>query len=280
MFRILCGAFTLAYFCVRAPIFFELADRSATSFTGVGLWAFRDAPLPPSIPLLLLFLVITSGIVATLGLGYRVTAPCFALAALLLTSYRSSWGQLLHFENLFTLHLLVLAFSPAADVWSLDARRRAPVRRERGVYGFPLALSALIMIITYVLAGIAKVRYGGVGWLTGDTLQNHIAYSAARLELLGGSASPLAAPMIERAGLLSWFAALTIGIELAAPLALLGSRASCWWVAAAWSLHVGVMASMYIVFPYPLFLVAFAPLFDLEHLGFAVTKRYRATRSY
>jgi hypothetical protein len=40
------------------------------------------------------------------------------------------------------------------------------------------------------------------------------------------------------------------------------------WVVAAWLLHAGVAALMFVVFPYPLFLVAFAPFFRLERLPF------------
>ena len=49
-------------------------------------------------------------------------------------------------------------------------------------------------VVTYVLAGLAKLRIGGVDWLVGDTLRNHVAYSAVRLEVLGARPSPLAAP--------------------------------------------------------------------------------------
>lgn len=283
VFRILCGTFTVSYFAVRSPAFTSLADRSPTSFDGVGVWALRDAPLPPALLLLLLAVVIAAGGAATLGYRYRATAPVFAFAVLLLTSYRSSWGQLLHFENLFVLHLLVLAFAPAADVWSLDVRRRPPaqrLQRDAHAYGYPLALSAVIVIITYVLAGIAKLRYGGVEWIDGDTLQNHIAYSAARLELLGGSPSPLAAPLVEQARLLPWFAAVAVATELTAPIALVGPRSRRWWVAAAWLLHVGIMGSMFIVFPYPLTLVAFAPLFELEWLAVPMRRRFQHRDTY
>jgi len=50
-------------------------------------------------------------------------------------------------------------------------------------------------------------------------------------------------------------------------VALLGGRPRNVWVAAAWLLHAGVAALMFVVFPYPLFLVAFAPFFRLERLG-------------
>ena len=58
-------------------------------------------------------------------------------------------------------------------------------------YGGPVRLAAGVTVLTYVLAGVAKLRLGGLGWMVGDTLRNHVAYSAARLDLLGGTPSPL-----------------------------------------------------------------------------------------
>jgi hypothetical protein len=37
-------------------------------------------------------------------------------------------------------------------------------------------------------------------------------------------------------------------------------------VIAAWSMHVGILAFMLIGFPFPLLLVAFAPLYRIERL--------------
>ena len=156
---------------------------------------------------------------------------------LLLTTYRSSWGQLLHFENLVVLHLLILAVAPAADAWSLDARRTGGRRRDPTTYGLALQLACLCVVTTYVIAGIAKLRLGGLEWALGDTLRNHIAYSAVRLDLLGGSGSPFAGVVVRNAWILPPVAALSVLIELAAPMALVGPRLRNVWVAAAWSMH-------------------------------------------
>jgi hypothetical protein len=50
------------------------------------------------------------------------------------------------------------------------------------------------------------------------------------------------------------------------------------WVVAAWLLHAGVAALMFVVFPYPLFLVAFAPFFRLEQLPFVRGSADQRTR--
>ena len=65
------------------------------------------------------------GVAFMLGYRYRWCAPVFAIALLWITSYRSSFGMKFHTENLLVLHILLLAFAPAADACSLDARRGA-----------------------------------------------------------------------------------------------------------------------------------------------------------
>jgi hypothetical protein len=127
-----------------------------------------------------------------------------------------------------------------------------------------------VTVLTYVLAGVAKLRIGGLEWMDGETLRNHIAFSAARLDVLGGTPSPFVEPLLGMAWLFTPFAIATVVIELAAPVALLGGAARNVWVASAWLMHAGIAALMFVVFPYPLALVAFAPLFELERLVDAV----------
>lgn len=265
-FRICVGVFVVVYLTVRFPVFWALADKPASSFAGVGPLGWLDRPVPGPVVRSTLLAALASGIALLLGYRYRVAAPAFAAAVLLLTAYRSSWGQLLHFENLFVLHVLLLAVSPAADTWSLDARRAGPRRRDPVTYGFILQLACVAVVATYVIAGIAKIRLGGFEWATGDTLRNHIAYSAVRLDLLGGDGSPLAGVVVRNSWMLPPMAAVSVVIELAAPVALLGGLFRNIWVASAWAMHVGILALMLVGFPYPLFLVAFAPFFALERL--------------
>ena len=64
----------------------------------------------------------------------------------------------------------------------------------------------------------------------------------------------------------SWAGVVVIALELGAPIALLGGRVRTIWVAAVWLMHALIAATMFIVFPLPLFGVAFLPLFDAERL--------------
>lgn len=266
MLRILTGAFTLVYLLARLPVLVQLTERTS-GFDGVGLAMLLSGPVPDAVILSTIGLTIVSGAAFALGWHFRWLGPVFAVGFLALGSYRGSWGQLLHFENLIALHLIVFSVAPAADRWSMDARagRRSP-RPEATAYGWPIALAALVVAITYVITGIAKLRYGGIEWITGDTLRNHVAYSAARLDLLGGDPSPFAGWTVGASWAWTPAAAFSVIVELAAPVALIGGRVRTVWVIAAWTLHAGIAAMMFIVFPYPLFLVAFAPFYRVERL--------------
>jgi hypothetical protein len=271
-FRIALGVFIAGYLTIRIGVFVELGARSPSRFEPVGIFRLIDEPLGGLVNDMALAAALLLGIAFTAGWRFRIGGPLFALALLVVTSHRSSWGQLLHFENLMVLQAFVVGFSPAADAWSADARRAAVSDRPIDTspvgdrYGFALLAASVIVVVTYVIAGIAKLRYGGLEWAAGDTLRNHIAYSATRLELLGGWASPAARWAIDASWVLPPMAALSVLIELAAPLALLGGRWRNTWVSAAWLMHVGIYALMLVGFPSPLFLIAFAPMFPLERL--------------
>lgn len=274
MLRILTGVFALAYLLVRLPVFLQLGDRRS-GFDGVGLATLLGRPVSSAVIDATIAVTALTGIGFAAGWRFRIIGPLFALGMLALGSYRGSWGQLLHFENLMVLYLVIVALSPAADVWSLDARRRHRTAGPDGVpvppvessaYGWPIALASVALVTTYVIAGIAKLRYGGLDWVVGDTLRNHVAYAAARADLLGGTASPLAGWAVRLDRLWPLVAAGTIVIELGAPVALLGGRLRTGWVVATWLMHLGILAFMLIAFPFPLFLVAFAPLYRIERL--------------
>jgi hypothetical protein len=166
--------------------------------------------------------------------------------------------------------VLVVGLAPAADRWSFDARRAAAASRpDPGDgpdvrYGWPLRLAALVTALTYVVTGVAKLRYAGGGWLGGDTLLHQVAFDNARKKVLGAPYSPLASTFAGHPGLFRPMGPLTLAVELGAPVALLGRRWALGWTTAAWVLHVGILALMAIGFPYPLSLVAFAPAFRCE----------------
>lgn len=269
--RILIGAFSTVYLAIRLPNLLGLADLGG--FQPTGLATLLSAPLPAGLVTAQALLAVALGLAFTLGLAYRVTGPAFALALLWVLTYRNSFGMIFHTENLTVAHVLVLGGSRAADTWSLDARRAArrgrPAPGPASIYGWPVRLLALVTIVAYLLAGVAKVRLSGFNaWAASDLLRNYIAYDNLRKLMLGDWYSPFGAWLIGQAWIFPPLAYVSLLMELLAPLALVGPRLALGWAWLAWSFHAGVLAIMAIFFPYPLSGLAFVPLFAPERLWF------------
>jgi hypothetical protein len=258
--RIAVGSFALAYLVLRLPELAAVARLPAASFAQVGIARLLPAPLPPA-------LVVAIGLAAcallaafTAGVAYRVTAPLAALALLWTCTYRSSWGQLFHTEDLLVLHVIALACAPAADAWALA---RTPAQPAAAGYGWPIRLLAVLTCATYFVAGIAKLRLAGMGWLSGAQLGDQIAVDNLRKALLGDGTAPLASWMLGHPVVLAAGAVIALTVELAAPIALLGGKIARAWTVGAWLFHVVVVLTMWVVFPYPLLAVPFLPLIVL-----------------
>lgn len=262
--RILLGGYALGYLLSRFGALTNVVRFHAVEFVPVGPTTLIGAPLQAPWVFLGVALAIALGTAFFLGFRFRFTGPAFALALLWVTAYRNSWGMKFHVENLMTLHVILLAGSRAADDLSLDARRTSPAIEDHGRYGWVMRALCVVTVITYALAGIAKLKLAGGAWLHGDFLRAEMAHDNLRKLELGSTYSPLGAWLVAFSwpfGALAW---LTLVLELGAPLALLGGRVALAWAALAWSFHLGVAALMVIIFPYQLFGFAFLPLFAVE----------------
>lgn len=257
--RISVGVYAVGLVLGRGPSQLDLA-RAGFGWDPVGVWTPLDSPPSSGVVAALGLVALASSAAVVLGWRHRVTGPVSFVAVLLWGTLASSWGHLFHSDNLVVLHLAVLAWFPAADAWSLDARRgRARDDGPSGTYGWAVRLAAIATAVTYVVAGLAKARLGGWDWLDGETLRGLVAHDNLRKELIGAPSTPLAGPVVRQAWLFAPLALATFAVELGAPLALLGRRAARWWTAAAWLFHVGIVALMTVSFLYPLTLLAFVP---------------------
>jgi hypothetical protein len=318
--RILVGTYAAVWAVVRLPAHIGHVDQSPDRWHPVGLLAPFGAPLAAAVVVALAIAAPALGAAFAAGWRYRVVGPATALVMLAVATLDSAWGQVFHTENLMVLHLVVLAAAPgAAACLSLPGGRRtraadgrAPAadgdrtaaRRDRtaagrepaddGRFGWPVRLAALVVVLTYTIAGLAKLRIGGLDWLDGDTLRNLVAHDNLRKALLGDRHSPIGTRLVAHAWAFPPLAVATLAVELGAGVALLGGpvdtetapgqasraarrrflhRCRTTWVVAAWLFHVGVLALMAVLFAYPLSGVAFAPFFRLERLADGVRDR-------
>lgn len=252
--RILIGGYALVYLIVRMYEIYQVSKYPASHFAPIGVVRILDTPLPSWLVLAVAIAtcIALAGMVA--GRAYSIVAPLAALGLLWTLSYRNSWGMVFHTENLLVLHVIALAVCPRDKAW-------------------PVKLMAALTVLTYMLAGIAKLRIAGVAWVDGEVLRNQIAVDNLRKALLGDSVAPLAQLFLEHPAPLDIFSVLSLGLELGAPLALLHRRLGYVWAITAWAFHLGVVLLMNIWFPYPLFGFAYLPLLPAEKIIAMTTTR-------
>lgn len=264
--RIITGGFALVYIVVRAGHLTGYAHFPDHDFAPVGVAALLGAPLPPVLTYVIYAVSVITGGAFVAGAHYRWTGPLFAAGFLWLTTYRNSWGMIFHQDNLVALHLLILALAPASRAWAFDAQRRPTSPAPAGRFGWPVRAMCWATVVSYVLAGIAKVKNAGWAWSDGDVLRTHVAYDALRKLELGGMHSPLGAWSVQFETPFVILGFMTLVLELGAPLALLDRRVRTAWVLGIWSFHLGVIALMAITFAYPVSGCAFASFFAVETL--------------
>ncbi|MBT8248190.1 MAG: HTTM domain-containing protein [Acidimicrobiia bacterium] len=264
--RILVGLYATVFVAIRTFHWLDVARLPVRRFDPVGVLGGLGGPLSPSTVAGLSGMALLTAVAFTLGWRFRWVAPVFASLLLVLTTHGNSWGQILHTENLLVLHVIILAFSPA-DVAFAVGRRQPSDDTPRHDYGWALRIMTLVVVIAYVIAGLAKLRNGGFDWLTGDVLRNQVAHDNLRKILLGDIYSPVGAWLVQCAWLFPPMAIASVLVELGAPVALLGDRWKKAWAGAAWAFHVGVLAFMAILFPYPISGIAFVSMLPVERLA-------------
>lgn len=258
--RALVGVYVAIWTTVRAPHLLSTSDLDAERFDPVGPLAWADTPLPDVVILLAVVLTVPAAVLMAMGRNVRLSSTVGAIGFLLATTYRNSWGVVFHTENLVALHLGVLA----AATWTRGRRAE-----------WAVDAMAVATVATYFLAGVAKLRIGGMDWLSGDVLRHQIAFDNVRKDLVGDVSSPLAGWSLRQGWLLGPSAVLTMVVELGAPFALLSRRVAIVWAGAAVAFHVAILALMAIVFPYHLLAIGLAPLLPVERLG-ATVERWRS----
>jgi hypothetical protein len=277
--RILVGLYGTLYLCIRLPHLWSYGLDDLDRFVPVGIVSWSDTPLLPALYQGVVLLTLVLSFAFLLGWRFRLLAPIYAIGLLFVLTHSNSWGKILHTDNLFVLYVACLALVPAADTYSLDARR-APASTEdiaarevEGRYGWMIRLMCMVCAAAYLIAGIAKLRNSGFEFAQGDTLRNYVAFDNVRKLELGSVYSPIGAALLPYAGLFSGMAWVSLVLEITAPVAVVHRGFGKLWALLVWGFHVGVLALMAIGFAFQLSFVAFAPFFASERLVARVRAR-------
>src|SRR6185503_6174585 len=104
VFRIMIGVFSAGYLVARLPVLLAMGDEGPVEWEPLGvLWWLRD-PLPRWAIQCAVLVTIALAVAFATGVCFRVVGPAFAVGLLSVTTYRSSSGQLLWFDDLLVLH--------------------------------------------------------------------------------------------------------------------------------------------------------------------------------
>jgi hypothetical protein len=249
----------------------EVARTDPSLFKPVGAVSYLERPVSVKVFRRVLIATLVANAAFILGWRHRYTGPLFGGLLLWVLCYRTSWSMIFHNDNVLVLHALILGLAPSADALSLDARGEdAPATADPNGdwrYGWPVRLMSAVTMLTYFLAGVAKVA-GPLGrqWANGEALRGQVAVDGLRKELLGKEAAPLAYVLYDKLPLFGVMGFGSLVMELTAPAALFHQRLSRFWAANAFLMHWGIFFVMGIRFRYQLSGLIFASFFDLERL--------------
>ena len=254
---------------VRAGAFgFVLCDLLLKSFSDLGRlpvtvlrptgvmrllpWGFYERLLTPAAMSAFKWLLVLALLAATAGAFTSVSTKAAAVLFLFFQGLLRSFSHFNHDEMPAAYILLVLAFTPCGDAFSLDALRgvRRALPGRSWVYGYPILLARLLLAWSYFTAALIKLRVAGLGYLSADNLPTlAVSHSLDNLH-----------DTQFRAGL--WlpayreytppFVALVVLWELLFPLAVWFPRARAVILTAGVLFHLGTLVFMNIFFPYHL----------------------------
>jgi hypothetical protein len=248
-----CGFFLYSHL---QKSYSDLGRLPATVLRPTGLmqllpWSFYDALLTTTGMLVLKVLLIISLLIATAGFINELATKSSALLLLFYEGLLRSFGHFNHDEMPAVYVLIVLAFSPCGDAFSLDSWLKRKYARAAGwIYGYPILLMRVLLAWSYFTSAIIKLRVAGFKYFSPDSLPTlGIIHS---LDNLHDTHYRLAFILPRYRELMPLAIGLVLLWELLFPLAIWSRLARRLILAAGVVFHVGTLFFMNIFFPYHL----------------------------
>jgi hypothetical protein len=247
-------AFSRVLFYAGLLICYSRDDFSAWGGVSSKFWmplplfaALRLFPLQPSALDVLQAIWRIALALCSVGLFTRVSTIIAAALGFYLLGLPHNFGQTFHADALLVIAMTILACSRAGDAYSVDALLAPSARHHRpaasGEYTWPIRMIWLAMSLVFLAAGIAKLRWGGLAWITSDNLRIVLMRAVYHVS----DADPLTDAGLRIAAwpwLMHVLAGSVVVIELAFIAALFHPVARAVCVPAAVLLLVGIRALM------------------------------------
>lgn len=213
----------------------------------------RLQPLGHEALLVLSMLWKVAMVTSAIGLFTRLSTATACILAIVFLGMPHSFGKMHHSDALGMLIFVALALAPSGAAWSVDAwwrRRRGRVApTASGAFHWPVRFVQVMMVTVFFAAGVAKLRVSGLEWIFSDNIRNTIIWHYYNFEPPFALGLWLAQFDVVARGL----ALASVALEVAAPLALIGTRARLLLVPSLYLMQLGFWALMGIAFPPYLF---------------------------
>jgi len=214
-------------------------------------WSFYDQLQTPSGILTLKTLMVLSLILSTIGFGTVISTKTSLLLVVFYQGLLRSFGHFNHDEMVAVYFMVVLAFTPCGDAFSVDSWMRK-TKRERPAfaYAYPILLMQLLLAWAYFSSALIKLRVAGLKYLSADNLPSLAIFHS--LDNLHDTSFKIAFMLPQVKQYLPFAVAFVVIWELLFPLAIFFQRIRWWilWIGVLF--HLATLLVMNIFFPHQL----------------------------
>ena len=214
-------------------------------------WSFYDHLQTPSGILTLKTMMLLSLILSTVGFGTTISTKTSLLLVMFYQGLLRSFGHFNHDEMIVVYFMVVLAFTPCGDEFSIDSLIRKTARKRPGfAYAYPILLMQLLLAWVYFSSALIKLRIAGWKYLSVDNLPALAIFHS--LDNLHDTSFRLAFWLPQVKQYLPVVVALVLIWELLFPLAIFWQRIRWWMLAFGVVFHLTTLFTMNIFFPHQL----------------------------
>ena len=214
-------------------------------------WNFYDRLLTPAGMFAFKSVLLLSLLLSTFGLLTSLSTKVSLLLVIFYEGLVRSFGHYNHDEMLAVYYLVVLAFVPCGDDFSLDhwlGRKRAG--QSSFIYGYPVLLMQILMAWVYFSSALVKMRVAGLKYLSADNLPVLAIFHS--LDNLHDTGFRLAFWLPQVRVVLPFVVGVVLVWELFFPVAIVWRRARWWILGFGVLFHIATLFLMNIFFPYQL----------------------------
>jgi hypothetical protein len=214
-------------------------------------WSFYDHLQTPSGTLILKTLMVLSLALSTIGFGTVISTKTSLLLVVFYQGLLRSFGHFNHDEMIAVYFMLVLAFTPCSDAFSIDSRlRKTSKERPAFAYAYPILLMQLLLAWAYFSSALIKLRVAGMKYLSADNLPALAIFHS--LDNLHDTSFKIAFMLPQVKQYLPFAVAFVLIWELLFPLAIFFERLRWWILGLGVVFHIATLFVMNIFFPHQL----------------------------